>query len=84
MDLLAYFRTPSALFLLVIPAAIVAWVWTRRGSAVALPLDHATAPKRSWTDLMAGFMEEKNILWGELVGGLLILFGGVLEYLEGR
>ncbi len=33
----------------------------------------AAAPRRSWTDLLAGFMEEKNILWGELVGGLLIV-----------
>lgn len=49
MDLLAAFRTPSALFLLVIPAAIVAWVWTRRGGAVSLPLDGATAPRRTWT-----------------------------------
>lgn len=49
MDVLAYFRTPSVLFLLVIPAAIVAWIWTRRGSAVALPLDHAVAPRRRWT-----------------------------------
>src|SRR5205823_5258552 len=32
-----------------------------------------TAPRRRWTDVLAGFMEEKNILWGELVGGLLIV-----------
>ncbi len=30
-------------------------------------------PKRSWTDVLAGFMEDRNILWGELVGGLLIV-----------
>ena len=35
------------------------------------------AKKRNWSDLMAGFMEEKNILWGELVGGLLIVGGSV-------
>lgn len=49
MDLLAHFRTPSALFLLVVPAAILAWVWTRRGGAVSLPLDLASAPNRRWT-----------------------------------
>jgi hypothetical protein len=30
-------------------------------------------PRRSWTDVLAGFMEDRNILWGELVGGLLIV-----------
>ena len=31
------------------------------------------APRRPWSDVLAGFMEEKNIRWGELVGGLLIV-----------
>ncbi|MBI3411921.1 MAG: hypothetical protein HY040_26625 [Planctomycetes bacterium] len=30
-------------------------------------------PRRSWGEMLAGFMEERNILWGELVGGLLIV-----------
>ncbi|MCI0643238.1 MAG: hypothetical protein L0Y72_23275 [Gemmataceae bacterium] len=30
-------------------------------------------PRRTWGQLLAGFMEERNILWGELVGGLLIV-----------
>ena len=34
--------------------------------------DSAT-PRRPWSDVLAGFMEEKNIRWGELVGGLLIV-----------
>lgn len=35
-----------------------------------------SAPERrqtSWGQLLAGFMEERNILWGELVGGMLIV-----------
>lgn len=40
----------------------------------ALPPQVAAAPpRRSWSDLLAGFMEARNILWGELVGGLLIV-----------
>ncbi len=31
------------------------------------------APRRSWGEMLAGFMEERNILWGELIGGLLIV-----------
>ena len=30
-------------------------------------------PRRSWTEMLAGFMEERNIRWGELVGGLLVV-----------
>ncbi len=30
-------------------------------------------PRRSFGEMMAAFMEERNILWGELVGGLLIV-----------
>ncbi len=30
-------------------------------------------PRRSLTNLLAAFMEERNILWGELAGGLLIV-----------
>src|SRR5207245_9837759 len=30
-------------------------------------------PRRSLGQMLAGFMEERNILWGELVGGLLIV-----------
>jgi hypothetical protein len=39
----------------------------------ALPLPTPRAPRRSVLDLLAAFMEERNILWGELVGGLLIV-----------
>jgi hypothetical protein len=35
------------------------------------------APARSWTDWLAGFMEERNIRWGELVGGLLIVCSSI-------
>jgi hypothetical protein len=31
------------------------------------------APRRSLGELLAAFMEQRNILWGELVGGLLIV-----------
>ncbi|MFZ5831834.1 MAG: hypothetical protein ACOY3P_17235 [Planctomycetota bacterium] len=31
------------------------------------------APPRSWNEIVAAFMEERNIRWGELIGGLLIV-----------
>lgn len=33
--------------------------------------------QRSWTELLDGFMEERNLRWGELVGGLLIVCGSI-------
>ncbi len=30
-------------------------------------------PRRSWSQLLGEFMVERNILWGELIGGLLIV-----------
>jgi len=35
------------------------------------------APQRSWGEMLAAFMEERNILWGELVGGLLVVGASV-------
>lgn len=38
---LALFRNPSLLMLLVFPAALLAWIWRRRGASVVLPFDGA-------------------------------------------
>jgi hypothetical protein len=40
---------------------------------VALSVAPAPPPRRPLTNVLAAFMEERNILWGELVGGLLIV-----------
>jgi len=32
-----------------------------------------TPPRRTWGELLASFMEQRHILWGELVGGFLIV-----------
>src|SRR5206468_11040180 len=37
------------------------------------PEPEPAVPRRRFADVLAAFMEEKNILWGELVGGLLIV-----------
>lgn len=38
-----------------------------------LPAAVAAPPRRSFSELFLSFMEEKNIRWGELIGGLLIV-----------
>ncbi len=47
MDVLASFRHPWALALLVIPAALCLWTWQRRGRALALPFDHVAQARDS-------------------------------------
>ncbi len=42
-------------------------------ASAATSVARPAAPRRSLGELLAGFMEERNILWGELVGGLLIV-----------
>ncbi|MFN0054281.1 MAG: hypothetical protein ACKV0T_19060, partial [Planctomycetales bacterium] len=32
---------------------------------------------RSWSEVLDGFMEERNLRWGELIGGLLIVCGSI-------
>ncbi|MFZ1933529.1 MAG: hypothetical protein WCB27_16400 [Thermoguttaceae bacterium] len=38
-----------------------------------VPPPEPPPPRRSWSEMLAGFMEERNIRWGELIGGLLIV-----------
>lgn len=45
-------------------------------SVATAPVVHpapSVSPRATWTDWFAGFMEERNIRWGELVAGLLIV-----------
>src|SRR5208283_4253967 len=34
-------------------------------------------PSRSWTEVLAAFMEQRNIRWGELIGGLLFVCSSI-------
>jgi hypothetical protein len=42
---------------------------------VAMP--RPQAPSLSWTEMLASFMEQRNIRWGELIGGLLFVCSSV-------
>ncbi|MFV2065677.1 MAG: hypothetical protein ACC645_01765, partial [Pirellulales bacterium] len=41
------------------------------------PAARPRPPRRSLAEVLAAFMEEKNIRWGELVGGMLIVGGSI-------
>jgi hypothetical protein len=48
--------------------------------AVAMPAAKPrlpAPPPRSWTEMLAAFMEQRNIRWGELIGGLLFVCSSV-------
>ena len=48
MEFLETFRHAWVLTLLAVPLALLGWVWTRRGRAVVLPLDHARSQDGRW------------------------------------
>jgi len=73
VDFLAAFRTPSALFLLVVPFALIAWVWNRSSSAVSLPLDHASAPRRTWTTF---FLRSAETLPALVLALVIVILAG--------
>ncbi len=73
MDVLAQFRTPSALFLLVVPVAILAWVWTRRGGAVSLPFDHTPVTRRPWTTF---FLRAAETLPALILALVIVILAG--------
>lgn len=58
-----------------VPAPVTAALPSPESIEPAPPLEPPPPPRprRTFGQLLAGFMEEKNILWGEIVGGLLIV-----------
>jgi len=73
MDVIAPFRHPLVLLALLIPALLLYWTWSRKGRALVLPLDHASAPRGSWIRACVGTAESLPSLFLGLV--VLILAG---------
>ncbi len=55
------------------PVSVHVWEPERTPIPEPAPTPIPAAPRRRLADVLTAFMEEKNILWGELVGGLLIV-----------
>ncbi len=50
------FAHPAVLFLLLVPAWLLAWTWRRSGGRVVLPFDHGRQrPGRGWAALVGAF-----------------------------
>ncbi len=73
MDVLFPFRNGAVLFLLLIPALLLIWTWTRKGRNVVLPLDHARSPRGSWIRAFVGIAESLPAILLAIV--ILILAG---------
>ena len=48
MEIIDPFRHPIVLMLLVVPGALLLWVWRGSGRSVVLPFDHGTQRSGSW------------------------------------
>ena len=47
--------------------------WSKDSDETELPPPVTKAPRKPFADVLAAFMEESNVRWGEIIGGLLII-----------
>jgi Ca-activated chloride channel family protein len=73
MESIDLFRHPSALMLLVLPAALLLWTWNRGGRAVVLPFDHAEMSSGAWTRFFLRLFESAPAL---LMAVICVLLAG--------
>jgi Ca-activated chloride channel family protein len=67
------FRHESVLALLVLPAALLLWIWRRRGRALVLPFDESGAAPGSWTRF---FLQAAESLPALLLALVIVLIAG--------
>jgi Ca-activated chloride channel family protein len=73
------FQYPAVLLLLLLPLALLAWVWRRNGRRVVLPFDHAR-PRGGWLwRSMIGVAESAAVL---LLGVVIVLLAGPQRFGE--
>ncbi|MFT5284251.1 MAG: Ca-activated chloride channel family protein [Planctomycetota bacterium] len=73
MEFLFPFRNRPVLFLLLVPALLLFWIWAGRGGGLTLPFDHLRARGVRWISLMLGLAESLPSLLLAVV--ILILAG---------
>ena len=47
--------------------------WAKDSDEVKLPLPVLRPPRKPFAEVLAAFMEQSNIRWGEIIGGVLII-----------
>jgi len=73
MDELLSFRNMPVLYLLIVPALLLFWVWTRKGGGLVLPFDHGAAQRGTGIKGVVGLAESLPAL--VLATVILILAG---------
>jgi len=73
MELLESFRQAWVLLFLLVPLALLAWVWRGRGRGVVLPLDHARSKDGRWIARALRVCESLPAL---LLGIVIVLLAG--------
>ncbi len=81
LDVLATFRNPSVLFLLVLPVVLVFWIWARRGRALVLPFDHGRPTRGRW---IRGFIGAAETLPALLLAVVIVILAGPQAWDEPR
>jgi Ca-activated chloride channel homolog len=81
MEFLESFRRAWVLALLVLPAALLFWVWTRKGRALVLPLDHARSRDGRWIARAMRLVESLPAL---LLALVIVLLAGPQRWDEPR
>lgn len=79
MDFLEPFRHRWVLFLLVLPMAMLVFVWARRGQVVALPVDHLQPAKRRW---LAFLLRSVESLPAVLLAVIILILAGPQRFGE--
>ncbi len=81
MEILAPFRHPAVLMALVLPAALLFWVWRGRRRSVVLPFDHGTQRRGTWLKLALRIAESLPPL---LLAVVVLLLAGPQKWEEPR
>lgn len=84
MELLASFRHAWVLAFLVVPLALLAWTWKRRGRAVVLPVDHGGGHGSRWMRFVSGLVKTAESLPALLLAVVLVLLAGPTRLDEPR
>ncbi|MEX0718750.1 MAG: vWA domain-containing protein [Planctomycetaceae bacterium] len=67
------FVHPMLLFLLVVPALLLAWIWRRGGERIVLPFDHGGAPRGHW---LKGTIDVAESLPAVVLAVAIVLLAG--------
>ena len=73
------FSTPWLLLLLVIPTALIVWIWMRKGRHVVLPLDHSGHAGSRW---LGGLVNLASCLPALTLAVVIVVLAGPLQLSE--